>query len=130
MIKRTIKFVHNLRIYFFVLILVSFFYYAGLNPVDISRFVGAKIGSAVGMSISVQENPFNKLALQLKEKEENLTQKEKDLAQRENALNAANSPQIKLVFFLAVGITVLFILVLINFYFDYKRKRRELSSKQ
>ena len=124
MIKRTVKFIHNLRIYFFVLILISFFYYAGLNPVDISRFVGARIGSAVGMSVSVQENPFNKLALQLKEKEDKLNQREEDLAARESVLNTPNTFQAKLILFLAIGITVLFILVIVNFYLDYKRRKK------
>ena len=126
MLKRTIKFIHRLRIFFFLFILVSFLYYLGLNPVDVGRFVGSKIGSAVGMSISVSENPFNKLALQLKEREEGLDEREEALAVREIELNkqaqADNNPAI---IFLLAGVAVLFFLIILNYYLDYRRRKKD-----
>jgi hypothetical protein len=126
MIKRTIKFIHNLRIYLFALILVSFLFVIGLNPVDLSVFVSSKLGRAVGMSVSIPENPINKLALQLKEKEDRLDQREQELDQREvdidKQLEAKYNPVLVV---LAVGIGVLFILILFNYYLDYRRRKRQ-----
>lgn len=128
MFKGTIKFIHRLRLFFFLFILVSFLYYLGLNPVDVGRFVGSKIGSAVGMSISVPENPFNKVALQLEEREEELDERAKALAIREVELDKQaqidNNP---VIFFLLAGIAVLFFLIILNYYLDYRRRKIKSS---
>ncbi|MCD4761351.1 hypothetical protein K8R32_00115 [bacterium] len=122
MIKKIIKFVHSLRVLFLSFIIVFFLFLLGLNPVDIGRFLGASFGSAVGMSVGVVENPFNKLALQLKEKEDNLFERELGLIEREQALIEERSgKQERLLLFIAIGIIFLFFLILFNFYFDYKR---------
>ncbi len=122
--KKIIKLIHAARVYFLIFITISFFYYLGLNPVDVGKFIGAKMGSAVGMSVSVPENPFNRLALQLKEKEERLNQKEMELSEREKALREANRGQERLVIGLTVGIVILFGLVLFNYYLDYRRRQK------
>jgi hypothetical protein len=125
MFKKIIRAIHYLRVYFLVFITISFFYYLGLQPVNVSKFIGAKMGRAVGMSISVPENPFNHLALQLDEKQSRLAVQENDLEKRELALTSINSgPQYKLIIVLATGIVVLFILILLNFYFDYRRRKQ------
>jgi len=125
MLKSIIKIIHTLRVFFLAFILIYFLLILGINPVDVGKFIGAKFGSAVGMSISVPENPFNRLALQLKEKEERLVQKEQELNQKESELDSANNfSQNKLVFILMVGIIILFVLVLLNYYFDYRRKKK------
>ena len=122
MLKKTFKFIHNLKFFFLGFIVVIFLLVIGLNPIDISKFIGAKLGAAVGMSISVPENPFNKLALQLKEKEERLDLREQVLFKKEQALQ--NSPnQDTLIIFIAIGIGILFILILANYYFDYRRRK-------
>jgi hypothetical protein len=125
MFKKMIKFIHAARVYFLLFITVSFFYYLGLNPVDVGCFIGAKMGSAVGMSVSVPENPFNRLALQLKEKEERLNQKEIELSEREKILREANRGQERLVIGLTVGIVILFGLIVLNYYLDYRRRSKE-----
>ncbi len=127
MIKTFVKTVHKLRIFFLIYIIAGSLVMANINPIDVGRFIGAKIGSAVGMSLSVPENPINKLALQLKEKEADLAQKEQDLNAREKALNDRNNP---LMIVLTVGIGVLFALILLNYYLDYRRRRRERLSSE
>ena len=126
MLKKTIKFIHTLRVIFLVLIIIAFFTVIGINPVDVSKFVGSKIGRAVGVSINVSENPFNKLALQLKEKESRLAAREQELAAREQEFNKSNS-QDMLVWLLIIGIGVLFVLILLNYFLDYRRKRKNYS---
>lgn len=125
MLKRTARQVHKLRVYLFALIVVIFFFELGLSPVDISKFVGSKVGLAVGMSVGVAENPFNKLALQLEEKEKKLEQKEVELSLKEKELNKEKFfDNDKLLLFSAGGIIILFILISVNFYLDYKRKNK------
>jgi len=99
-----------------------------VNPVDIIKYLGAQAGSTIGVSVSVSENPFNTLAQQLKEKEIKLQEKEKELLKKETALKKENiSSQGKIILSLISGLLIiLFILILINFYLDYKR-RKELK---
>jgi hypothetical protein len=123
MIKTAVKMIHGLRIFFLVYIIIGSLFLAGVNPVDIGRFVGAEIGSAVGMSLSIPENPFNKLALQLREKEANLTQKEQELNKREQELADRSGGQNTTMMILAAGVCFLFILVVFNYYLDYKRRK-------
>ena len=125
MFHKTISFIHKLRVYFLVIIIIGFFVVAGLNPVDIGVFLGAKVGSAIGMSTKIVENPFNKLALDLKSKEEKLNLKEKELDTREYNLNDAPQSNQILLLGLIAGIFALFVLVLVNFIFDYKRGNNE-----
>ena len=125
MIHKTVKTIHQLRFYLFILIVVGFFGTLGLNPIDISKFVGVKIGQAVGMSITVKENPFNKLALQLKNKENSLDEREKTLDLREKNLSAVNYRQNAIIYILAGGIVILFLLIVINFFLDFKRRHQK-----
>lgn len=126
MFRKTFKFIHYLRVYFLVFILVSFLYQLGVSPIDLGRFVGARFGSAVGMNTSVPENPINRLAMQLKEKEDRLSALEADLNEREKALNDLDlEGQNKLLMAMAAGIAILFVLLVINFYLDYRRRRKE-----
>jgi len=125
MLKKTAKQVHELRVYLFALIVVIFFFELGLSPIDITKFAGSKIGSAVGMSVGVAENPFNKLALQLEEKEKILEEKEIELNKKEAELNKESIlDNDSLLLFSAGGILVLLVLILINFYLDYKRRKQ------
>ena len=128
MLKQTVKFIHNLRILFFAIILVSFLFVIGLNPVDMSVFLGSKLGQAVGLTVSVPENPVNKLALQLKEKEDSLNSRELALNEREAQIDKQLQAQYNpVVIALASGIVVLFVLILVNYYLDYRRRRKKNS---
>jgi hypothetical protein len=126
MLRRTIKAIHYLRVYFLAFFIIVLFYYVGLQPVDVSKFIGAKFSRAVGMSTSVPENPFNKVALQLKEKEQQLNEKENALDLKADELAHDNyTLQTKLTIILIAGVALLFLLIMLNFYFDYKRKQQE-----
>ena len=126
-----IKIIHKLRIYFLLFISLMFMIQVGLNPIDTGVFMGAKFGKAIGMAVSVPENPFNKLALQLKEKEAGLNEREKALDVREQELSVekkevSNWP----LWGMGVGIIILFFLVLTNFYLDFYNRSRKESKKQ
>ncbi|OGF27200.1 hypothetical protein A2331_03450 [Candidatus Falkowbacteria bacterium RIFOXYB2_FULL_34_18] len=123
MLKKTIKTIHNLRIFFLAFILVSFLYNIGLGPIDIGKIIGAKFSSAIGVSAGVPANQINTLAMQLEEKEKKLAQKEQELIKKEEDLRKIIRED-KTVIFLMVGIVVLFILVMLNYYFDYRRRKK------
>lgn len=127
MFKQIIKTIHTLRVLLFAVILFSFLIYVGISPMDVGRFIGAKFSSAMGVNsyAQIQPNPFNTLALQLKEKETRIITKEKAVDQREYDLIRAASLQNKIIIFLTIGIIVLFVLIVINYYMDYKRRRSE-----
>lgn len=109
-------------------IVFSFFYLAEINPIDLGSFLGAKFGSAIGMNISVPENPVNKLALELKERESDLERREQDLMARE--LAAYKNRERYLLYGIALGIVVLFFLIAANFYLDIRRQKREQKDLQ
>lgn len=97
------------------------------------------------ISAMVPPNPYNTLAVQFDQKQQELTTREQELAQREAALNAkveeAAAANRRLTITVLGGVTLLLlILILLNFYFDVKReearrnviaddRQRELSTK-
>ncbi len=91
-------------------------------PTVVVKSASSMLGSAaVGMSATVDENPFNSLAQQLVNKERELQARESGLDQREIVLDAREAP---LAFYsLMLGLAVC-LLVLANFYFDWRRSRR------
>jgi hypothetical protein len=121
MLKRTIKIIHRLRVYLLCFLMIGFFYYLGTNPIRIGRYIGARSGLSVSMSTSVPENPINKLALDLQQKENLLAQKEQELNDREKTLNSGH--QNIFMIGLGIGIMVLFLLIMLNYYLDYRRRK-------
>jgi len=131
MIKKVVKKIYRFRIFLFIFILFAALSCVGVKPLDISAFFGAKIGNAVGLSVGVEENPFNKLALQLKEKEDALNEREAKLNKIESELKETGiSRQDKLIYGMGVGILVLFSLILINFILDHRERREENIVKE
>jgi hypothetical protein len=128
MIKRLFKLIHDLRIFLFAFIIVTTFYSVGLNPVDFGKYFTTKLTQAVGIgtSTTVSPNPFNTLASQLKQKEERLNKKEADL----NAQNFSfgSLSQRSLFFIMIFGIVILFFLILMNFYLDYRNVKKSKKS--
>ncbi len=115
-----IKIIHKLRIYFLLFISLMFMIQVGLNPIDTGVFMGAKFGKAIGMAVSVPENPFNKLALQLKEKEAGLDAREEALNTREQALLVERKEAFSWPLWgMGIGIIILFFLIITNFYLDF-----------
>jgi len=123
MLKRTVKYIHNLRILFLFFIPFCFFLVLGLNPIDLGKILKTKMGQAVGMSVGVPENRYNKLAAQLEAKEDGLDERERDIKLLEERIVNSYGDQERLVILLSIGIVILFILVFINYYLDYKKRK-------
>lgn len=111
-------------IYLIFLSLCSLFLYSWArykaNPPAIVHYLLAQIGSSVGISLTVPENPFNTWAKQLQEKEENLQQREAMLIE---LLNKTEKEAKILLSLILVLLIVLFFLLFLNFYFDYQSRK-------
>jgi hypothetical protein len=101
-------------------IALSFYGNLSLGPKEFAR----ELGAAVGASAGVLPNEYNTLAQSLLQKEKEVNQKEAALAEREAAvMSQGNEKNMNLVFVvLSVGILLLF-LILLNFYFDWRRRK-------
>jgi len=133
MLKKIVRTIHDLKVFFLIFILFSFVYMIGINPFDLSRYLGAHFSSAVGIgsSASIPPNPVNTLALQLKEKENRLDARESQLEKRETDLKSTNSVlQNKVIWGMLVGIIILFVLILLNFILDWRRRRSEYNNHE
>lgn len=123
MSRSILKKIHDWRLFFFGVFVVLLLFQLGLQPIELTRYLGAGLGRAVGMSVGVPENSINKLALELKNKESQLDQREQAIAERE----AAAGDQ-AVAYYLAGGIAILFILVIVNFFLDHRRREQELEA--
>ncbi len=103
------------------LLFVSWHYFS-VNPGDVAKYFAATLGAASGTSVEVPSNPYNTLAQQLIEKEEELEMREKGL---EGALIEAEKENRFMLNLILGAVTSLFILLLVNFYFDYQARRLE-----
>jgi hypothetical protein len=125
MLRRIIKFSHYLKLSALLLIMAGFAASALTDPVRILDYIGSGFSKAeVGVSSSVKPNPYNTIALQLKEKEKNLGEKESELEKRENYFQEKLGFQEKLIAGLAGLIALLFVMICANFYLDYKRRNK------
>ena len=82
-------------------------------------------------SASVPSNPINSMNEKLRQKATALTQKEAELQHEESRLTAiitANEARI-LAYLFSIGVS-LFILILLNFFFDYKRSLKLRQDSQ
>ncbi len=88
--------------------------------------------AAVGVSMSVAQNPINTQAQQLKQKETQLDQREATLLAKENPTAQWQwiGQNANLSFYSLCMSTALFILVGINFYFDFRRKNRSGAAQK
>lgn len=122
MIQNKIK----MAIYFVSFLLVSIFCFSwlhyGAKPPEIMKYLLAQIGSSVGVSLTVPENPFNTLAKQLQEKEIELQKREKAL---DEILIKINRESKIILASILVLMIILVILILLNFYFDYQFRKTE-----
>ncbi len=94
-----------------------------VNPV----FFGRTLLAQVGLSVGVLPNPYNTLDAQLNQKQAYLNEEQSYLNAQEAALastSAAASPLTSpLGWYLLAAIFALFVLVVLNFYFDLRRSR-------
>lgn len=78
--------------------------------------------AATNISMSVEENPYNKVAAQLQQKEKNINEREALLNKYEKELQRGNMT-------LALFVLALFLLIMLNFYLDYHRRRLDEDKK-
>jgi hypothetical protein len=123
MFHKIFRFIHDLKVFFLAIIFLSFLNILGANPLDIGKFFGAQFGQAVGMSVAVPDNPFNKLAAQLKEKENDLNTRERALLLRERDLSIVDKTQNRIIYVIGAGVLILLFLIVTNFFLDYRRRR-------
>lgn len=82
--------------------------------------------AAVGISASVPPNPYNTLAMELAQKEEDLREREARLAALEAAARDAGEANSLALYALGISVTLL-VLVGINFLLDWRRGRRRVE---
>ena len=96
------------------------------GPLAITRFLVAQVGSAVGVTVSIPSNPFNTLAKQLAEKESILSEQERELKQKEEFLQeriaGEQRSQNRVLLYASLAGGVLFLLISLNFYLDWRRR--------
>ena len=120
---------HSTTSLFFLFIML----FMGLASADfdflaIGNYFLAQTGSAIGVSVSVPPNPFNTLAQQLQEKEDSLHFRERDLEAKEKKLTEDGKNLSGKFVYVVLGL--LTILVSVNFYLDYKRRKKILIPVQ
>ncbi len=112
----------------FAIVLVSVIQFAplGNSAKHIQDFTYENMASVIGIGAAIPDNEFNSLAQALEQKQTELTEREKSLIAREEALGreyretiAANNKLTLIV--LGIVSLVLILLVLFNFYLDWKR---------
>lgn len=82
-----------------------------------------QLGAVVGMYAGVEPNEYNLLAQQLDERSKELDAREAHIAQQEILIREGdNSEKTSIVYATAIGLLLL-VLVLFNFYLDWKRNR-------
>jgi hypothetical protein len=128
------KFLFNLTIilFFFFLFLLGYSKIVlKIAPTDLVFYSLASLGSSVGVSVSVPPNPYNTLVVQLQEWQNKLTEKEKILNQKELELRQKSVIEGEIISKLILALLIIiFLLVLINFYLDFKFRVKFLKPKE
>jgi len=102
-----------------------------VGPTDLVSYSLASLGSSVGVSVSVPPNPYNTLAVQLQEWQRKLEEKERMLTQKEVELNQKSIVRGEIISKLVVSLLIIiFVLILINFYLDFKFRIKILKTGQ
>jgi predicted PurR-regulated permease PerM len=123
--KGIVRVWHIILIFLFAFSVSAVLFNFGSSPIRLAQIYGAKIGQAMGLSMTVTENPYNKLALQLDEKEQSLTERENNLNLLQQQLLQSNENYKIILMILTLLVFVLLFLVILNFYLDGRRKRQE-----
>lgn len=104
-------------------------------------FIGApevmppsRLLAQVGVVVGIAPNPYNTLNDQLQQEQTQLNQQAADLAAREAAFasntasGSASSSASPAVWYLAIAVAIMAVLVILNFYFDWRLLQR-ISSR-
>jgi hypothetical protein len=133
------KISHAIVIFFLAVIFSYFLLFLFLHPLNVVFFLGNQLSAAAGLTntATVAENPINRLAMQLDEKQKQLDDREQALNDRATALDSQNNLWNNgLLLAILLALVVLGVLLMINFYFDRRREKelqilaeREISEK-
>ncbi len=102
-----------------VFLLFVSWYFFEVGPVDITKYGLANLGSASGTQVRVPENPYNTLAQQFIEKEEELNKREEMV---EGALVRMEEENRFLMGLILALVVMLSVFLLLNFYLDYRAR--------
>jgi hypothetical protein len=95
------------------------------SPFTIGKYLVAQVGSGIGVTATIPVNPLNTLTQQLRDKDAVLQERENVLLQREAEIQSnAIEQENRLPLYFAAGGIVFASFIALNFYLDYKRRRR------
>jgi hypothetical protein len=117
---------HSFIIFALAIVFSYSLFFLFLHPLNLAFFLGERLSAEVGItnSASVPLNPINQLALQLDEKEKQLSAKEQALNDQTAELAKRNSLWNNgMLLAIFSTLIILGILIVINFYFDRKREK-------
>lgn len=105
--------------------LVGARFFLDVSPVEVGYLIGQK-ASLIGIQVGVLPNDQKTIALRLQQKELALAEKERQLEARQNSAGA--SPELvitqnKVLATLLAAIALLFTLIVLNFYLDWRRRK-------
>ena len=112
-----------------VITVFSFLYYQSffLDRSQSLSYITEQFANAVGVNVGVEENQYNTVAQQLREKEKELDNRERSLLdlEREIITQISEERKSQRVLFLYVSVvgSVLMVFLVLNFYFDMKWRR-------
>ena len=92
---------------------------------NVRMYLAQAIG--IGMNVSVLPNETNTIALQLEQKDLRLKEQVAQLNERERVFEVQQSSEQKLAPWLILGGFLLFGLVLLNFYLDFRRRTKSIA---
>ena len=95
-----------------------------VSPAEWGTYFKAQLN--VGQTASVEENPMNKIAQELKNREEELDEREAELTKKEEFLiREIAEEQERRNMYIVGALIVVVVTVLMNFILDWKREERE-----
>ncbi len=128
MFEKSIILLAGTTILLFFLVFGFYWFSYQISPISVIKYLVAEVGSSVGIYATIPPNTYNTIAKQLTEKERKLQEKEIELEQKENLLKELSAKKNKYIFGgLFLMVFILFIMISINFYLDFK-KRRQIKS--
>lgn len=125
MFKKPIKIWQATLLILITVICTSFFYFLVAHPISLYNYLTSGKGDAADLSTTVAKNPINSLAAQLQDWEDDLNEREKNLDKLESQIVQKSKIERILIIVIAIFLPILFVLIILNFYFDYKRRKAE-----
>jgi hypothetical protein len=121
--KKSIKIWQATLIILITVICTSFFYILVANPISLYNYFSGTESKAADLQTTVAKNPYNTLAQQLSDWEDDLDKRESGLNELEKKITEKSQIEKILIVIIAIFLPLLFVLIFLNFYFDYKRRK-------